>query len=190
MELNPVVKTLVNNPIFGFILSNFLLPNVFKLIRQTPERALEIGCGIGATTKELVGRFPNMKLTAIDYDFSQVKKAKENLSSVPNINVEQADATQLPFVAETFDAVFLFDTLHHIANFEDALKEISRVLKIGGCFYIMDVSKKFFNPLFKLIDQPEALFTREEVKNGAQKYNLMCETMKGGKIFYAVFRKI
>ena len=192
MKMNRVLKLFANNRVWNFFLTKFFLPNILKLIEQEPKNALEIGCGAGFTTKELLNRFPRMRLTAIDIDSEQVKKAKRNLNTEDKsrFQVLMADAAKLPFTPESFDTVFVFDTLHHIANFEESIKEISRVLKNGGCLYIMDVGKEFFNPIFRWIDQPEALFTLEEIKNAAQKFNFKIKKqLDGKKIFYLVFEK-
>ncbi|MFQ6083608.1 MAG: class I SAM-dependent methyltransferase [Candidatus Aminicenantia bacterium] len=45
-----------------------------------------------------------------------------------------ADATDLPFSENSFDAVFAFGILHHIENWQKAISEIYRVLKPGGYF--------------------------------------------------------
>lgn len=44
----------------------------------------------------------------------------------------RADALSLPFAAESFDAVFLFDVLEHIELDDQVLTEIRRVLRTGG----------------------------------------------------------
>jgi SAM-dependent methyltransferase len=46
--------------------------------------------------------------------------------------VRQADATDLPFRDDRFDAVLSFIMLHHVIHWETALGEAIRVLRPGG----------------------------------------------------------
>src|SRR5687768_3347325 len=45
------------------------------------------------------------------------------------IHLVQADATQLPFAAESFDGAVAVHVFHLMANWQQALKEITRVLR-------------------------------------------------------------
>ena len=51
-------------------------------------------------------------------------------------NFAQADAAQLPFPADYFDAVFSNHSLEHFHNLTGALKEIGRVVKPSGSLYV------------------------------------------------------
>src|SRR5918994_644241 len=94
---------------------------------------LEIGSGSGAMAAELLRRFPDVRLTATDYDDSMVDVARDRLREFgERVDVKQADATQLPFPDESFDAVLSFIMLHHVIDWEKALAEAVRVLRPGG----------------------------------------------------------
>jgi ubiquinone/menaquinone biosynthesis C-methylase UbiE len=94
---------------------------------------LEIGCGSGAMAAEVLRRFPNVRLTATDYDESMVGAARRRLSEFgARVEVRQADATALPFSDASFDAVLSFIMLHHVLQWEQALAETVRVLRAGG----------------------------------------------------------
>jgi ubiquinone/menaquinone biosynthesis C-methylase UbiE len=94
---------------------------------------LEIGSGSGAMAAELLARFPDIRLTATDYDDSMVEVARDRLGEFgERVEVQQADATQLPFDDESFDAVLSFIMLHHVMDWEKALAEAVRVLRPGG----------------------------------------------------------
>jgi ubiquinone/menaquinone biosynthesis C-methylase UbiE len=94
---------------------------------------LEIGSGSGAMAAELLRRFPEIRLTATDYDDSMVEVARDRLREFDDhVDVQQADVTQLPFPVESFDVVLSFIMLHHVIEWEKALAEAVRVLRPGG----------------------------------------------------------
>jgi ubiquinone/menaquinone biosynthesis C-methylase UbiE len=94
---------------------------------------LEIGSGSGAMAAELLERFPDVRLTATDYGESMVESARDRLREFGDrVEVKQADAAQLPFPDESFDAVLSFIMLHHVIVWEKAIAEAVRVLRPGG----------------------------------------------------------
>lgn len=94
---------------------------------------LEIGCGSGAMAGEILRRFPDVRLTATDYDEAMVEAARERLGRFgARAEVRQADATALPFPAGSFGVVLSFIMLHHVIEWEQALAEAARVLRPGG----------------------------------------------------------
>jgi ubiquinone/menaquinone biosynthesis C-methylase UbiE len=94
---------------------------------------LEIGSGSGAMADELLRRFPEVRLTATDYDDAMVDVARDRLHTFGDrVDVRQADSRQLPFPDESFDVVVSFIMLHHVIDWEEALAEAVRVLRPGG----------------------------------------------------------
>jgi ubiquinone/menaquinone biosynthesis C-methylase UbiE len=101
---------------------------------------LEIGCGSGAMAAEILGRSPDVRVTATDYDQAMVKVAEHRLAGFGSrAHVQRADATSLPFPSESFDAVASFVMLHHVMRWEEALREVARVLRPGGHFVGYDL---------------------------------------------------
>lgn len=82
---------------------------------------------------ELLRTFPGVRLTATDYDDTMVSAARERLAGFGNrATTQQADATKLPFPDGSFDCVLSFIMLHHVLDWEGALREATRVLRPGG----------------------------------------------------------
>lgn len=61
----------------------------------------------------------------------------EYLDGVPSGEYQDGvlcvDLCNIPFPADTFDLVITEDVFEHIVNYEKAMEEILRVLKVGGC---------------------------------------------------------
>ena len=101
------------------------------------DKILEIGCGRGAGGVLINRAFQPAQLHLLDLDFSMVRLARRQRghSRTPRHPLWVADSVCLPFRAATFDAVFGFGFLHHVPRWQQALSEITRVLKPHGLYY-------------------------------------------------------
>jgi len=163
MEMQTLEKLLVNSRLWNFFHARFNLSRVFTMIAGDPGPVvLELGCGAGFTTGEILKRFPNVRVLAIDYDVKQVEAVRQRL--VPfgkRVSVQQGDATALAVPMASVDTVFEFNAFHHIREWGKALDEVQRVLKPGGTFYAMDTSRHFtMMPVIRALS--EGFFTKEE----------------------------
>jgi SAM-dependent methyltransferase len=93
------------------------------------QRALDVGCGPGALTTELVGRLGADAVTAVDPSEPFVAAAGERH---PGVTVEQASAEQLPFEDEAFDATLAQLVVHFMADPARGLREMARVTRAQG----------------------------------------------------------
>jgi len=75
----------------------------------------------------------------------QIKVEKRNLQQL--ISLEQADAENLPFDNNTFDAVSVAFGVRNFANLTKGLSEILRVMRVGGKLAILEVSKPTVFPV-------------------------------------------
>jgi len=89
---------------------------------------LELGCGTGYFTKELVNT--NANITAIDISPELLESAKSKIKS-DKINFVLGNACSVPFEDSTFDVILGSSVLHHL-DLDSAIKEIYRILKKGG----------------------------------------------------------
>ena len=105
-------------------------------------RVLEVGCGQGLGAEIIKGRFRAATVTGIDLDARIVARAQGRVTrrNAGGIEIAEGDATQLGFEDQSFDAVFDFGAIHLIQEWEQAVREVVRVLKPGGRFYFEEMS--------------------------------------------------
>jgi ubiquinone/menaquinone biosynthesis C-methylase UbiE len=89
---------------------------------------LELGCGTGYFTRELVKL--NIHITAIDISPELIEAAKTGIKA-GNVVFKIQNAYQMSFADNSFNAVIGSSVLHHL-EIGKALGEIFRVLKPGG----------------------------------------------------------
>ncbi|MES1172040.1 MAG: metalloregulator ArsR/SmtB family transcription factor [Bacteroidota bacterium] len=91
---------------------------------------LDVGSGDGAAASVLAAHCRS--LTCVDTNPRLIDAAKERLARYPHARAQVADVHQLPFAADSFDAVMLFHTLTYAEQPLRALEECARVLRPGG----------------------------------------------------------
>ena len=92
-------------------------------------RVLDVGCGPGALTRELVGRLEPAAVTAVDPSASFVSAAQERN---PGVDVRLAAAESLPFEDGTFDAALAQLVVHFMTDPVAGISEMARVTRAGG----------------------------------------------------------
>ena len=93
------------------------------------QRVLDVGCGPGALSAELVKRLEPSAVSAVDPSESFVAVARERH---PGVDVQQASAEQLPFPDDDFDASLAQLVVHFMADPLAGLSEMLRVTHAGG----------------------------------------------------------
>jgi SAM-dependent methyltransferase len=93
------------------------------------QRVLDVGCGPGALTAELVGRLGPAAVSAVDPSEPFVAAARERH---PGVNVQRASAEQLPFPDQEFDAALAQLVVHFMADPVAGLGEMARVTRPRG----------------------------------------------------------
>lgn len=88
---------------------------------------LEHGGGLGMYAAQILKRYPNSCIHLFDIEHTRIVQARR---SVPNSLVAAAEA--LPYADETFDTVFSNEVIEHVSDDRAAVREIVRVLKVGG----------------------------------------------------------
>lgn len=134
-------KLEVGSPDFFAHIRPWMNPYKFPWIMERIEREarllkgrhlLEIGCGMGYDSLEFLKR--GVRVTATDLTENAVKLTRRHfeLERVQAEDVRIANALELPFEDNTFDAVWANGVLHATGDTSLAIRQVRRVLKPGG----------------------------------------------------------
>ena len=93
------------------------------------QRVLDVGCGPGALTAELVARVGPTNVAAVDPSDSFVAAAR---TRHPGVDVRQAPAEALPHLDAAFDASLAQLVVHFMTDPVAGLREMARVTRPGG----------------------------------------------------------
>jgi SAM-dependent methyltransferase len=93
------------------------------------QRVVDVGCGPGALTAELVARIGAEAVAAVDPSASFVTAAR---TRHPGVDVREAPAEDLPYPDDSFDAALAQLVVHFMANPVAGLREMARVTRRGG----------------------------------------------------------
>src|SRR5689334_1041637 len=105
-----------------------------RVARRSPTHVLEVAAGTGVVTRALASTLPeSATIVATDLNQTMLDHAA-TLGAVRPIEWRQADAQQLPFADETFDAVVCQFGAMFFPDKARASAEARRVLRPGGVF--------------------------------------------------------
>ncbi|RKQ37422.1 class I SAM-dependent methyltransferase [Oceanobacillus halophilus] len=118
---------------------------------------LDVATGGGHVAKQLSPHVQTVFATDLTKDM--LENTKIHLNDYSNIHYIVADAEQLPFLDQSFDMVTCRIAAHHFPNPNKFIKEVQRVLKVGGKFLFIDnvapedkLLDPFINKLEKMRD--------------------------------------
>jgi SAM-dependent methyltransferase len=132
-------------------------------VRPEPERALDIGTGLGDGALLIAREFPHARVRGVDISSEMIRRAQARIGLDPEGRVafKVADAAHLPFEDESFDLVAQLNTPPFFA-------EIARVLRPAG-YAVLAASWGAQTPFYT----PDAVLRRgfrkagiEEIKTG------------------------
>ncbi len=93
------------------------------------QRVVDVGCGPGALTAELVSRVGPGSVAAVDPSEPFVAAARERH---PDVDVRHARAEELPFEDDAFDVAVAQLVVHFMADPVAGLREMRRVTRPNG----------------------------------------------------------
>lgn len=107
-----------------------------RAVVRPGDRVLDLCCGTGDLA--LAGRDEGGDVTAVDFSAPMLERARSKSSEIVWL---EADALHLPLADASFDAVTIGFGLRNVANAEQGLAEMRRVLTPGGRLAVLDVTR-------------------------------------------------
>jgi len=123
-------------------------------------RVIDIGCGDGTYTVELVEEGGAAGVVALDPAESAVRTARTKLGGRPVV-LSVGSAFALPHPDACFDVAYLRGVLHHMTDPERALGEALRVART-----VVVVEPNGYNPVLKLLEK----YSTYHVEHGEKSY--------------------
>jgi demethylmenaquinone methyltransferase / 2-methoxy-6-polyprenyl-1,4-benzoquinol methylase len=114
------------------------------------DSALDVCCGTGDLALELAKLVaPDGHVVGCDFSEPMLDLAREKAAqrSASGVRFEWADALQLPYDGERFDAVTVGFGVRNLADLDRGLREMARVLKPGGRAVILEITQPTRPPL-------------------------------------------
>src|SRR6266404_2045743 len=114
----------------------------YRLVREqirdvAGQRILEVACGRGGFVRELAGL--GAHVTGCDFSLAALSVGAKRLHALNHSGASafvQGDAQALPFADQSFDIVVSCETIEHLPEVQTALREMWRVTRPGGKFFL------------------------------------------------------
>jgi ubiquinone/menaquinone biosynthesis C-methylase UbiE len=123
--------------------AEFLAPWVFDGVDLSQRRRLlEVGVGVGAETRLIRARWPQLHVVGIDVSAEQLERARRLLADdirAGAVELLHHSATDLPVAEGSCDAGFICWLLEHVADPLRVLEECARVLQPGSPVFVTEV---------------------------------------------------
>ena len=112
--------------------------------RDRPWRVFDAGTGTALIPIELMQRGFRAIVTASDLAEAMLVVARQNVRAAgldASIDLVLRDCKRLPDADATYDAVISNSIVHHIPEPREVLKELWRILELGGVFFVRDLMR-------------------------------------------------
>jgi len=129
-----------------------------KAIKNIPLKSdvkvLDVCCGTGDIAIHIAKNIAvKGEVTGVDFSSKMLEIAKNKAQNLKNITFFEADALNLPFAENEFDACFISFGLRNLEDLKNGLEEMKRVVKPGGYVVNLDTGKpkgifKFFHKIY------------------------------------------
>jgi tRNA (cmo5U34)-methyltransferase len=122
------------------------IPDDFK-----PKRILDLGCGTGNLTEQILKYYPEAEIDALDISEDILKESQKRFSNKPNVRYIQADFRQMHLPPGSYDLVLSSIAIHHIQDPDKTIlyHEIFQSLTANGLFIFADQTRGITEEIYQ-----------------------------------------
>ena len=121
-------------------------------VESVQEKVLDVATGTGDLALA-IRKTGNRQVIGLDFSLEMIRAAKKKLDkSEKLVTFLVGDGMKLPFEEGTFDACTISFGLRNMSNYEDGIREMTRVLRPGGRFICLEMTpfqRPLLGPLFR-----------------------------------------
>ncbi|WP_029144691.1 demethylmenaquinone methyltransferase [Microbacterium luticocti] len=143
------------------------------------QRILDLAAGTGASSVSLARS--GADVVAADFSPGMIAEGRRRHAEIPNLTFAQADATNLPFDDDSFDAVTISFGLRNVVEPRTALAEMLRVTKPGGRLVVCEFSHPrsvVFGGLYRFYNSRILPLAARVVSTNADAYDYLNESIR------------
>ncbi|MFC3398719.1 class I SAM-dependent methyltransferase [Microbacterium amylolyticum] len=146
---------------------------------QPGERILDLAAGTCRSSASFARR--GAEVVAADFSPGMLAEGKKNFGDVRGMSFAEADATNLPFDDESFDAVSMSYGLRNVNDPKKAIAELLRVTKPGGRIVINEFStppNRVFRGLYRFYNDRILPAVARTVGSNGEAYDYLNESIR------------
>jgi ubiquinone/menaquinone biosynthesis C-methylase UbiE len=160
--------------------AEFIDKTIKELKLDKNSKILDIGTGLGAMSTLLALNEFNVLTGEPEFDphkedhesnhfhhsdWGDWRESAKKLEVLNSITFQNFDVQELPFESDSFEGIFLYDSLQHIKDRKLALRECLRVLKPDGKIIVIEWTEKQIEEDFKKYGHKIELVNPEKYLN-------------------------
>ena len=147
---------------------------------DNPKQILDVATGTGELAIALWKKF-GVKITAVDLSQEMLNLADKKIKQLgADITIQKANAENLPFESNKFDAVSVGFGVRNFENLEKGLIELRRVVKENGSVYILEFSKMegVLSPLYNFYFRKVLPFLAKMISGEKEAYTYLPDSVQ------------
>lgn len=136
----------IKSNLFQRVWHNRRFKEVLREVMPVSGPVLDVGCHGGTFTLKILGKIDSKEIYGFDISKSAIEYAKKK---IPYGHFEVADAANIPFKDNFFDAAFCLEVLEHVDDPKAVLIQMKKKLKKGGYGVILvPIEGKLFKTIW------------------------------------------
>ena len=147
---------------------------------DNPKQILDVATGTGELAIALWKKF-RVKITAVDLSQEMLNLADKKIKELgADITIQKANAENLPFESNKFDAVSVGFGVRNFENLEKGLSELRRVVKENGNVHILEFSKMegVLSPLYNFYFRKVLPFLAKMISGEKEAYTYLPDSVQ------------